>query len=805
MAEESTKRKITYISTDVHPTDSFIIVNYYLQVISVSDAGKQTPQDKRALQKAIKVKISESSDVTTIAREIIEKYPKLIPAIKMRELESCLAVLQKRGSNFDLKQRAAEQTDSGFSTANSILESLARGGRSSPVKDESASLDMIEQYIEGLYEEMPDKIASTRNILTLAKNPQNLDVLMQNDSLISAISRVLREDNKKSMELVTNIIYIFFCFSNFPQYHPFITANKVGDMCLRITDQELNRYNIWSSDLQKLETKAAQAPDNSTLARDLDKEHRKFQAMIRKQDQLLFVCFHLLLNLAEDFSIEVKMVKRDIVRYLLTILDRETPELLVLTITFLKKLSVFKENKDELIRSDAVFNKMDKILSIINPALQGLSLKFLLNLSHDKTFRSMTVRNGGLQRISELLQSKSHAILTLQLLYQITIDDENRDLVAGADIIPQIMKMILEYRGERVNTELMAVAINLATSKRNVDVIVDDNGLKFLVKRALKTRDILILKMLRNISMHEGETKFMFLDYIDEFMNMLLKSSDVPEVFVEVIGIIANLTIPDFDFAKLAKTYSLVELVQKKLADAVEFARRVAAATLERARDDADESEDGLAPDDDITLEAIILLGTMAHDENIAPMVSKTNAIPLLMELMIIKEEDDEIVLQIIYCIYNFLLYDSTRQILISKTKVVSYLIDLLYDRNIQIRRMCDVCLDIISEINEDWIKKIKQQKFQWHNSEYLSVMADLLEQQEAAMNTAVSTAQGKSKSTSRSGNYATGPSPAGAAPPRKISIGNSTYYSGLDESDSDDEEFDRHIIGGPRAILDSP
>ncbi|KAJ3170876.1 Kinesin-associated protein 3, partial [Irineochytrium annulatum] len=127
---------------------------------------------------------------------------------------------------------------------------------------------------------------------------------------------------------------------------------------------------------------------------------------------------------------------------------------------------------------------------------------------------------------------------------------------------------------------------------------------------------------------------------------------------------------------------------------------------------------------DDVTLEVVILLGTMANDENVAPMVARTKIIPLLMELMLVKEEDDEIILQIIYVIYQFLLHETTRTILISQTQVVSYLIDLLYDRNVQIRRMCDVSLDIIAEIDEEWVKKIKQQKFQWHNAEYLSVLA---------------------------------------------------------------------------------
>jgi hypothetical protein len=72
---------------------------------------------------------------------------------------------------------------------------------------------------------------------------------------MSAIARVLREDGRRSMELVTNIIYIFFCFSNFSEFHPVITANKLGDMCLRITDQELARFNLLQQDIKELEVK----------------------------------------------------------------------------------------------------------------------------------------------------------------------------------------------------------------------------------------------------------------------------------------------------------------------------------------------------------------------------------------------------------------------------------------------------------------------------------------------------------------------------------------------------------------------
>ncbi|XP_046677390.1 kinesin-associated protein 3-like [Homalodisca vitripennis] len=75
---------------------------------------------------------------------------------------------------------------------------------------------------------------------------------------------------------------------------------------------------------------------------------RKLATLAKKQDQLLRVCFYLLLNLAENVKVEDKMRKRNVVGLLVTSLERSTLELLVLVSSFLLKLSVYRENKDEM-------------------------------------------------------------------------------------------------------------------------------------------------------------------------------------------------------------------------------------------------------------------------------------------------------------------------------------------------------------------------------------------------------------------------------------------------------------------------
>lgn len=65
---------------------------------------------------------------------------------------------------------------------------------------------------------------------------------------------------------------------------------------------------------------------------------------------ILLVLSYLLLNLAEDAKVEMKMKNKRIVYMLVQLLPRENVDLLILVVSFLKKLSIFVENKTEMVR-----------------------------------------------------------------------------------------------------------------------------------------------------------------------------------------------------------------------------------------------------------------------------------------------------------------------------------------------------------------------------------------------------------------------------------------------------------------------
>lgn len=79
------------------------------------------------------------------------------------------------------------------------------------------------------------------------------------------------------------------------------------------------------------------------------------------------VALYLLLNLAEDTRTELKMRNKNIVHMLVKALDRDNFELLILVVSFLKKLSIFMENKNDMV--------MSKLLQIV--LISHLKVKIL--------------------------------------------------------------------------------------------------------------------------------------------------------------------------------------------------------------------------------------------------------------------------------------------------------------------------------------------------------------------------------------------------------------------------------------------
>ncbi|KAG5850592.1 hypothetical protein ANANG_G00084090 [Anguilla anguilla] len=435
--------------------------------------------------------------------------------------------------------------------------------------------------------------------------------------------------------------------------------------------------------------------DNQNVKKEYDKAFKKYQGLLTKQEQLLRVALYLLLNLSEDTRTELKMRNKNIVHMLVKTLDRENAELLVLVVSFLKKLSIFLENKNDMAEVDTI-EKLAKLVPCEHEDLLNITLRLLLNLSFDTGLRNKMVQVGLLPKLTTLLGNEAQRQIAMCILYHISVDDRFKSMFAYTDCIPQLMKMLFECSEERLDAELISFCINLAANKRNAQLICEDNALKVLMKRALKLKDPLLMKMIRNISQHDGQTKQLFVEHVGDLAAQI-RQDEEEEFVIECLGTLANLTIPDLDWELVLREYNLVPYLKDRL-------------------------KPGSA-EDDLILEVVIMLGTVSMDDSCAAMLAKSGIIPALIELLNAQQEDDEFVCQIVYVFYQMVFHQATRDVIIKETQAPAYLIDLMHDKNAEIRKVCDNTLDIIGEYDEEWGKKIQSEKFRWHNSQWLEMV----------------------------------------------------------------------------------
>nr|CAB3259116.1 kinesin-associated protein 3 [Phallusia mammillata] len=691
------KRKVKGGNIDVHPTEKAIIVNYEVEATILGEMGNPMIGEKKECQKVIQLKsLNATTDISALAREILEKC-KLIHPAKLPEVEQLLYYLQNRkevtkipSDKFEKKQPLRGLLDPAPDCMNDM----------SILDGELASINNIDEYVELLYEEVPSKIKASALLLQLTRNPDNLEELIQHNTVLGALTRVLREDWRKSVELSTNIMYIFFCFSSFAQFHHIIAHYKIGALSMTIAEHELVRHETWREDVEKRKL-ALQQEANQQTEKEFEKAQKKYQGLVKKQNQLLRVAFYLLLNLAEDPKVEAKMKNRGIVKILIKALEiRKNTDLLILVLSFLKKLSIFVENKDEMAKMN-IIQLLVPYVPCESEDLMGLTLLLLLNLSFDTSLRQSMMNAGFLPRVANMLATpnETHKAIAMNLLYQLSLDDKARSMFSYTDCIPKLLEMVFTAPEGSVGIDLSALCINIATKKRNTQMICESQNrmaLKYLVKRTFKYKDVLLIKMLRNMSDHAGPTKSMFVDFIGNFANAVKKEKN-EDFVIECVGILANMNLPNIDFEQILQECKLIPFIQKVLKP--------------------DEAED------DLVLEAVILLGTVAIDGNCAAVLADSGIIQVLIDLLNAKQEDDELVLQIAYVFYQMIWHEETRNVIISKTQVPAYLIDLMHDRNTEIRKVCDNTLDMIMEYDEEWAKRIQMEKFRWHNSQWIEMV----------------------------------------------------------------------------------
>lgn len=119
----------------------------------------------------------------------------------------------------------------------------------------TVTIDEIEKYVDLLYEKSEDKIKGARCLLYLVQSPQNIYLIFEeHEKLLDVISRTLKDEHKKLLELSIYLIYFFYAFSQYQIFHPIILGRAVGETCMGIIEYNLAKFDYRKDELIRLST-----------------------------------------------------------------------------------------------------------------------------------------------------------------------------------------------------------------------------------------------------------------------------------------------------------------------------------------------------------------------------------------------------------------------------------------------------------------------------------------------------------------------------------------------------------------------
>ena len=158
--------------------------------------------------------------------------------------------------------------------------------------NELVKYEDIMKYADLLYEEKyEDKIKGARNILTLIKEPAIMfTIITENENIFDILSRTLRDENKKSMELSIILLNFFTSYSYFKQFHKHLLDQSIGEICMGIVDFQFMKYEYRRNEMIRLST------SDSISKGEYQNYLDKFLFLVRKQDRILKLAFLTLLH-----------------------------------------------------------------------------------------------------------------------------------------------------------------------------------------------------------------------------------------------------------------------------------------------------------------------------------------------------------------------------------------------------------------------------------------------------------------------------------------------------------------------------
>jgi len=629
-----------------------------------------------------------------------------------------------------------------------------------------------ESMIEMLYEENESKLRVTKCVLE-ACVAGALPRLAANATLMGALSRVFAEEYKRSIKLTYDLVRIFLAFANYSGFHATLIEQRVGSKCCDVVAYEVRRLQHHRDEAAKLEqvlsdarTKRRQARDDDDDGNDGDDggdgsveelerkrtdEARRSRGVERRLEKTLNVCFHVLLRLAEDESVEQKIAAGTSLADHAAFSASCSLSLPVLcsSMSVLTRLCRFDKSKAKIVAKfpvarglsflDALLPNGDerneagrrrrrpKSSSCIGDNGGGgyesddgtvgvVALRLLFNLSFDEQVREHMVANAFIPKLcavfpnnessdssassSEAKKKKTEIMLQAGTTTRRANDQLIRSLslrllyqLSTDDRARSLFAgavprvMDLVLQGNSADLERTAACLAVNLALRRRNAQLMFQFVPKLVRRVLETKDVALAKVLRSLSLSSSSMQ-------QRSLQPPYKTpwSRFVTPFVDLVtSEFATATTDDLSLEVLGV---LGNLTDRDLPGSQSWAQYANDANLLDYLSRLLASE---AVEHDVALEALVFAGTLATDEHVARAMASAKFLGVLDHVWRTRGDDSEIALQSAFTLFQLLTsHPQSAEPLATQTGLFQRLLDALDHTNGQVVRYADASLELI-------------------------------------------------------------------------------------------------------------
>lgn len=338
----------------------------------------------------------------------------------------------------------------------------------------------IDHYLELLYVDennVSQKVDGLTKIFQLCKIEKNLHQLAQNHTLMSALSRLMSEDSKRSIEVSFIVCKIFLIFSSCREILPTLSNYRVGILAMDIVSLCVRRYHHCSLKIARVlfeEDDKSESASGMTSVNSSDQQNgtsgdenlvNKIQWIkASKQDHVVFFSLCILFNLAQDITTEKKMVKKGLVKLLTECVRYKSKRCLQIVLQFFKKMTLFEENILDM--ADAKINTVNKIANLFcsttDTDILYDCLVILFNVSfHRVGRRQLSQHKRLLSLLAHQLQNPDLRKLIARLFYHLSIEFGTREQLGSSELVFAVVKLASSSK-PCDDRELAALAVNVS-------------------------------------------------------------------------------------------------------------------------------------------------------------------------------------------------------------------------------------------------------------------------------------------------------------------------------------------------------